>query len=449
MDINAGQSRKSLHVSVSDDCINSCIFCVDGRVDGKTRNIPTRIPTLTEIESELCQGYEAGLREVWFVSGEPTLNPQLPEIVSLSRELGFQTIGMNTNGRRLGRERLLERLVSSGLNNLVISIHGDRPEIHDRLVGRTGAFAEVLLGLERIRHLPAKHRPRITWLCVLNRENLPHVEAIYRSFLKYLSPASGDLLSFTCIKMFGCAVKAFEQVGMQYVELVGGWIEAWRRLGAPGEMVLSEVPGCVIAARSGADQPLPAIDVPDEFFGLDADEPGTEGISSPIDRRYRKRSACRKCLLEPICFGVLKHYISRYGWEEFPPVLQVPPRLKRPGSLPDPKVRETNPKEGEAHESSCLVLGISPDSMKKAGLNAGRIHFRDGTVQVTIESPDDPAFEIHIEPRNESSPAFARTRYLNISYRSPSFDRRVCWVISQVCGNLEDVRFEDIVGDSD
>ena len=78
--------------------------------------------------------------------GEPTLLPQLPNLVRYANRLGH-IVGMNTNGRRLADDQLARRLAEAGLNHVQITLESHRPAVHDAMVATEGAFDETLAGI--------------------------------------------------------------------------------------------------------------------------------------------------------------------------------------------------------------------------------------------------------------------------------------------------------------
>jgi uncharacterized radical SAM superfamily Fe-S cluster-containing enzyme len=68
--------------------------------------------------------------------GEPTMRDDLPEIISLGHQLGFDYIQLNTNGLRLGKEpNYAEELSNAGLNNVFLQFDGMNDEIYKSLRG--------------------------------------------------------------------------------------------------------------------------------------------------------------------------------------------------------------------------------------------------------------------------------------------------------------------------
>ncbi|NBD35483.1 MAG: radical SAM protein [Chloroflexi bacterium] len=92
---------------------------------------------------------EIGVPHVILTGGEPTLHPDLPEIIRYADAQG-QIVGMNTNGRRLARPDLMSTLAEAGLNHVQITLESCRAAEHNAMVGLPGsqAFAETVQGIE-------------------------------------------------------------------------------------------------------------------------------------------------------------------------------------------------------------------------------------------------------------------------------------------------------------
>lgn len=72
-----------------------------------------------EWQSVLKKAWEAGIPQVIFTGGEPTLRPDLAELVAYAEELGM-VAGLITNGQRLSESKYLHGLLQSGLDYLMI-----------------------------------------------------------------------------------------------------------------------------------------------------------------------------------------------------------------------------------------------------------------------------------------------------------------------------------------
>ena len=115
-------------------CNSACVFCGQGEQS-----------TEVEFDRAALEALRAEHDALTFIGGEPTLDPALVDRVALARELGFESIGIQTNAQRFGEEpELLARLAEAGLTDLQLSLHGPIAETHDYQTGRPGSFDQIL-----------------------------------------------------------------------------------------------------------------------------------------------------------------------------------------------------------------------------------------------------------------------------------------------------------------
>jgi radical SAM protein with 4Fe4S-binding SPASM domain len=97
----------------------------------------------------LDKAWDLGIPHILFTGGEPTLCDDLPELIRHAGQNG-QITGLNTNGRRLADGQYVENLVAAGLDHVQITLESADEEIHDRMVGRKGAFKQTVRGLQNV-----------------------------------------------------------------------------------------------------------------------------------------------------------------------------------------------------------------------------------------------------------------------------------------------------------
>lgn len=98
-------------------CNLSCGYC--NEFDKTSDPVP-----LETLKHRLDKLKELGSFSVCFTGGEPTLHPDLPELIRYAREeLQFVRVSMITNGFLLSKE-LIEKLNTAGLQDMQISIDG-------------------------------------------------------------------------------------------------------------------------------------------------------------------------------------------------------------------------------------------------------------------------------------------------------------------------------------
>jgi MoaA/NifB/PqqE/SkfB family radical SAM enzyme len=124
-------------------CNLRCQMCNHWR-EARPRQLTTA--RLKEILTEL---QALGCRKVHFTGGEPTLRPDLEELVAHASAAGLR-VTLTTNGTLITRERA-RRIVEAGLRGVNVSIDSPVPAVHDEIRGVAGAFAESLEGLKNLR----------------------------------------------------------------------------------------------------------------------------------------------------------------------------------------------------------------------------------------------------------------------------------------------------------
>ena len=72
-----------------------------------------------------------GTPTIQLSGGEPTVRDDLPQIVSLGRQMGFEHIMINTNGVRIAKDKeYLRKLVDSGASTIFLQFDGVTDEVY-------------------------------------------------------------------------------------------------------------------------------------------------------------------------------------------------------------------------------------------------------------------------------------------------------------------------------
>lgn len=138
------------------------------RCDYCTRNSDQRIEIPFDVVRDVLGEIRAlGGRKVVFTGGEPLLYKGIEELVDHGIGLGL-SMGLNTNGSFLGRQRSLLDKVA----DVTMSIDGGR-EVHDRIRG-PGSFDKVIEGV-RLAH---EHDVPVHLTVVLHRESLSQIDEL-------------------------------------------------------------------------------------------------------------------------------------------------------------------------------------------------------------------------------------------------------------------------------
>ncbi|HHX42219.1 MAG TPA: radical SAM protein, partial [Armatimonadetes bacterium] len=123
-------------------CNNACAHCYN---EPGRKAMPSL--TTTEWRDALDRLARLGVLHVIFTGGEPTLFPDLIELIRHADHLG-PIVGMNTNGRRLAEPGYVRALARAGLSHVQVTLASCRAEEHNAITG-TDSFEETVAGIRR------------------------------------------------------------------------------------------------------------------------------------------------------------------------------------------------------------------------------------------------------------------------------------------------------------
>jgi GTP 3',8-cyclase len=145
-----GRHISDLRISVTDRCNFRCVYCMPE--EGMQWLKRESILSFDEIERVARVGVELGIQEVRLTGGEPTLRPDLPELVARLSQLPMRSLSLTTNGFLL--RKMAAPLAEAGLKRINVSLDTLQ---HDRFhqIARRHGLDEVLGGLEELERHPS------------------------------------------------------------------------------------------------------------------------------------------------------------------------------------------------------------------------------------------------------------------------------------------------------
>lgn len=145
-----GREVSDLRISLTQRCNLRCVFChMEGQLPA------TAELDAEEIERSVRAAVKVGVNRVKLTGGEPTLRPDIVEIV---RRISSHVdeVSMTTNGLRL--TALAADLKSAGLDRVNVSLPSPNPEVYRRLTGapsveqaKAGIRAAIAAGLTPLK----------------------------------------------------------------------------------------------------------------------------------------------------------------------------------------------------------------------------------------------------------------------------------------------------------
>lgn len=191
------------------NCNQRCVHCYAA---GQDRSSEPELPT-AEWKNIIDKCREAGITQVTFTGGEPTMRDDLFELIDHAR---WFVTRLNTNGIRLTRE-YCERLRAVSLDSVQITFYSCEEVVHNKLVGAR-RYADTVAGIENA--LAAGLNMSVnTPLCTLNRDYVKTLEFLHDKGVMYVT-CSG------LITTGNAAMPASEHLQLSAEELKGVLREA-------------------------------------------------------------------------------------------------------------------------------------------------------------------------------------------------------------------------------
>lgn len=305
----AGGKRLKIVLFTGYACNNNCVFCIDA---GK-RGLPQK--TTARLLRETAEAAAAGADVLEIIGGEATIRPDFPLVVKAAKRMGIPEVLCATNGRIFADMPAARRIVDSGIDALIFSVHGHDARTHDRLTRVPGSFAQLEQGLRNLRSLGFADVNGNTTVTALNMAQLPRIAEFYaRNRVRNVEYIFVD-------PNYGGARKHFRKLVPRISEaapFMRAALAAGRRSGL-GQWKARYVPLChftsclrQISETNERSLFLTEHWAPD-FLNRDA-----VGSRAVVARKKTER--CAGCALYDECEGIWTGYITRYGDGELKPV---------------------------------------------------------------------------------------------------------------------------------
>jgi pyruvate-formate lyase-activating enzyme len=296
-------SGDELVIRLLEPCNARCDFCACIGV------MADAAPGRELVRRQLVEGFEKGYRNVVFTGGEPTLLPDLPDTIALAREAGFTRVSLQTNGVRLRDEDLARRLAEAGLDQVLMSIHSHRAEVHDAVLKLPGALDDATAG---IGHL-MKHRVRVWLNFVVHTHNMADLHDfllwVYRRWERTRPHWHGHV---------GVTLSYVAPIGwtLEHMEIVPRLTDAAPHLARA--LDLAEAVDLKVRVPGLCGVPLCTMPGYESFL-----DESRGGAVPRLDTRAWV-PACEGCGFRDRCSGYWTAYFDRFGTEEIGPGVRRP-----------------------------------------------------------------------------------------------------------------------------
>lgn len=291
-------------------CNNRCGFCVHlGR-----RGLPPR--STREVVGAMTRARREGCDALELVGGEVTIRPDFLTLVGAARSLGFSRVALASNGRMFSRPGFAAAAVQAGLTDVMLSLHGDGPELHDALTGGEGNFAELVAGLAALK---AAGVGRLSVNSTVVRRNVGALTSLAH-LLVSLEVRSVEFIFVD--PSVGGAADDFEA----WVPPLGEAAAAMRaalsigREAGTSDWCVRYVPLCLFKDWLGQVSELREAEAFSQVRHWAPDFVNDDVQGSRRDGARVRTARCAGCRLEPRCEGLWREYAERRGDGELEPL---------------------------------------------------------------------------------------------------------------------------------
>lgn len=305
------------YIQVTRLCNQKCRICSN----------PERDSTLTleqaqgMIDDFVARGYDG----VILTGGEPTMHPQLADIIGYAGQKGIHA-RLITNGQRLSDIELMKAYMARGMDHLHVSLLSPDAAVQDFLSCNEGSLAHALQTLENAGKLGLNADVNTP----INHYNAAHLETLVRMVVERFPFVHHFVWNNLDPSMNRAAQNP--DVIHHLWEFEVPLYRAMAFLESTGRTFRAEkVPLCYMAEFAWASTETRKIIKGEERIVRFLDE---KGMVRETLFRHGKGEACRHCTFDSICAGLYDMDVHYSSGELFPVFLDPEPVKKRVMSEP-------------------------------------------------------------------------------------------------------------------
>ncbi|MFH1510420.1 MAG: radical SAM protein [Candidatus Woesearchaeota archaeon] len=297
---------RRLELLVGYTCNNNCMFCYVAAEREKFKD-----KTTSELKKDMLAARKRGTTELAFLGGEPTIRPDLLELVRFAVDNGFEHIKVTTNGRMMSYPAFVDSIVLAGITKVLFSFHSSKGEIHDKLTRVEGSFRQLMQAVSNVKRHPQVAIETNSTITKHNHTGLPDMARLFIS----LGMLSSE---FIFVFPFGNSLKNFHDIVPSYKESARFMVEALE-IGATSKtkVLMRYVPFCILPNHIGYIAEL--YDPPErEQVGPGFETLDVIKMRKTVDRAQLDK--CNACKFTLVCEGPWKIYPRFMGSDEFNPI---------------------------------------------------------------------------------------------------------------------------------
>lgn len=292
---------KNLSIHLTDQCNNSCRFCVVDSYQGRKEKVNQRF-----VYHYLKENANKGYERVNIHGGEPTVLSELPEILQYIRDFQYPTVSLQTNARLLSDPVFAKQICDLGVDLFVVSMHGKDAKQQDDLTMQEGSFQEAVQGIKNVVGLGKKVRTN-TVVCKQNKDDLVEVVTLCMDL-------GAAHINISGMHPTGKAFQNFELVVPRYSEIISSVKRAADVTQERGVVcTLEGFPLCILG-----DHKKYCISWDKERYKLLFRTFILDDYDTFMRTKERTEGEkCKACVALEQCGGVYNEYLKFHNWDEF------------------------------------------------------------------------------------------------------------------------------------
>jgi MoaA/NifB/PqqE/SkfB family radical SAM enzyme len=148
------------------------------------------VTSLEVIKERIDYLKECEITEVDLSGGESSIHKQWFEILDYCTSLNLR-VSCLSNGYKFADMDFLKKSQEHGLKEILFSLHGSNPEIHDKMVGRKGAYVKMIQAINNCHDIGIIVR----FNCTVTKDNYLLLASEYVELVQELKPSQINFLT--------------------------------------------------------------------------------------------------------------------------------------------------------------------------------------------------------------------------------------------------------------
>lgn len=297
-------------LKVGYSCNNRCKHCViDDSKDKLIEQHCNMDLSTQECINQIDDALKEGIENIVLTGGEVTIRKDFSTLIEKCTSHSLD-ITIQTNGRKLSNERIVDAVKDVDKIRFLIALHGDNAETHDTITQVKGSFEETCQGIKKMSELGKLIVLKIV-ISKFNAKELPGI-------VKLADKLGVKYICFAFPHGQGAARKNFEEVIPQYSILKPILFELITEAKNRNVNIEFEaIPFCIIPY---------AMQLVGELKYYDGDTICTQVKEETFQWSEVRKSIkakgeqCSNCDMSSFCEGPWQEYVEAFGTEELIPI---------------------------------------------------------------------------------------------------------------------------------